>query len=202
MRDTVHAGSIGAYVQISLEPLAVAHLQDCERQLHRCGAEPLRLFLAARSVHLAFTTALTAAVAGSASVGAYPPKARAEWLRFFELRRTKKVEPPAGDRVMSFADLLKEAEAGAVGWFNAPLQLSDDQSEKVERLTTLRHWTEHPRPHFHFIERAFIASAILTGLDLAEECLAAVAHRLDDVDTLALKDVGLLIRSACLEICA
>ena len=169
---------LASYAEVTPERLALAHLQSAASQLSQACRDPLFLFLAARSVQLALLSALTSAVAGSSSTGAYPPEKRAEWNAYFE-RRDPGEAAPEGDRVMSFRELLAEATARRVGWLEAPLNLSSDEREQINRLTNLRDWTEHPRPRSHYIDPLWILPPLRAGLVLAEQCLQAVMHRLE-----------------------
>ncbi|WFL76586.1 hypothetical protein P7228_11330 [Altererythrobacter arenosus] len=169
------------YVEVTFERLVLAHLEDAADQFSKASQEPLRLFLAARSVHLALMTALSAAMSGTDGIGAMPKSYREDWITFFEdTRHGLRETPPT--RMLGFNAMLDRASQERVGWFHKPLELADETRSKLNRLTALRDWVEHPRPDHHFIEPEWIYEAIAPGVELTESCFSLVSHRLDEPD--------------------
>ena len=58
----------------------------------------MRLALAAKSAHLALQAALTAALAGSANIGAHAPKLRLAHLKYLNESRAQTADRPTSDR--------------------------------------------------------------------------------------------------------
>jgi hypothetical protein len=191
------SGPLDHYVEVTLERLTLAHLEDCASQLAVATSEPIRLFLAARSAHLALVTSLTAAIAGSASIGAFPKCVQEQWLRYFEDSRQGLAEHPENDTVMSFKALLRVARQGAEGWLSEPLDIDMVEEFQLIRLTKLRDRTEHPRPETHMIEPSYITDAVLVGITWAVHCLRTVWHRLEPSDCERAMSYQKAIHQAC-----
>jgi hypothetical protein len=166
-------------IRLTPERVAILALEDCTYHLDRSVIDINRLALAAKAAHLALQAAMTAALAGSASIGAHPPKLRGEYLQYFENRRSGPAAPPESDRVMSFGDLLATATESPLPWSQAPLALSDDERALLERLTKVRHAIEHPKQSHHSIEPAYVAEALPVAARLTAELLGSVFHHLE-----------------------
>lgn len=166
------------YVEVTLEALAVAHLEDCATQLAAAPEQPMRLFLSGRSAHLALVSSLTAAVAGTASIGAFSKTTQIRWLQYFEDSRSGLTNQPTDDRVLGFKHLLRTARVESAGWLAEPLSIDMVDEFYLYRLTFLRDKTEHPRPEIHLIEPAWIANAVSVGARWAVHCLKSVWDRL------------------------
>jgi|TARA_R100000049_G_C1954332_1_gene105799 hypothetical protein len=169
------------YVEVTLERLIVAHIEDSIEQIGRSKGEKLRLFLAARSVHLALVTALSSALSGTDGTGAMSDKERKAWLRFFDDMRGGLAEAPK-TRMASFSELLKRAQECPTGYIAKPLQLDENEERELKKLTALRDWTEHPRPDHHLIEPAWILDAMKVGLRVTQHCTELVWHRYDALE--------------------
>ena len=168
--------------EITPENVAVAYLCECADQLERSAKDTLHVALAAKSAHCALVAALTTAISGTTSIGAYGPKLRSKWLDWFDQDWEKERQPPPdSDRVMSFNDLLDTATSSRAGWLKEPLHLEGVEGELLDRLTFVRDRLEHVRPATHYIGIAFMQPAILLAARLASRLLReAVGHRLSD----------------------
>lgn len=170
------------WITLTPERVAILSLEDCEHQLERSQSELDRLAIAAKAAHLALQAALTAALAGSANIGAHPLKLRAAYIEYFEKSRSRRIEAPASDRVMSFDDLLDTSVNAPLPWTQVPLTVSDDERKLLDRLTAIRHAVEHPKQSFHSIEPAYVAEAIPVAARLTATLLESVAHHLEEGD--------------------
>ncbi len=169
------------YAEVTLEGLATAHLEDALVQLKRSQKDPLRYFLAARSIHLALVTVLTNALAGTDLVGAMTPKSRGQWLDFTKNMKAGIAETPE-PRMASFVDLLELAQKCPVGWFSKPLIVTEAEHASLFKLNAMRDWTERPRPIHHYLETRWMQDALATGLAIVSRCLEVVWHRYNDAE--------------------
>lgn len=167
------------WICLTPERVACLSLEDCLYQIDRAVVDVDRLALAAKAAHLSLQAALTAALSGSASIGAYPAKLRDEYLQFFEDSRFASMERPLSDRVMGFCDLLETAIREPLPWTQTPLEVNEGERELLDRLTVVRHAVEHPKQSRHSIEPAYIAKALPVAARLTTELLASVSHHLE-----------------------
>ena len=168
------------FVEITPESVSVLNLMDSLDQLERSDAAPNRLALAAKSMHLALQAALTAALAGSASIGAHPPKIRLQYLAYLNDRENPDAVRPESDRVMSFGDLLDTACSSSLEWTGEPLKLSEPERALIDRLTSIRHDVEHPKQMLHAIEPAYIKQTLPVAANLTLRLLEQVSHHFED----------------------
>ena len=185
------------YVHVTPESISVLCVSDCLEQLERSAAIPNRLALAAKSAHLALQSALTAALAGTANIGAHPPKIREQYLSYLNNRDESTTARPTVDRVMSFVELLETATSTALEWRQRPLEISDDQKRLVDRLTKIRHDVEHPKQMLHSIEPAYIKATLPVAIALTIELLADVFHHLEEGDLDRLREFATRISDLC-----
>ncbi len=167
------------YVVVTPERVASLCLTDSVEQLEKSQASVMRLALAAKSAHLALQAALTAALAGSANIGAHPEKLQARYIQYFEESRTTPLAPPESDRVMGFSELLNAARSEPLPWSNAPLVLSDSEVELLERLTKVRHAVEHPKQMHHSIEQKYVLEVLPLAAKISVILLETVSHHLE-----------------------
>ena len=178
------------WVVLTPERVAMISLIDCEEQLVKSGSDPLRLSLAAKSAHLALQAALTAALAGTANIGAHPEKLRVEYLNYLNDPDISNTARPISDRVMGFGELLELAKIGNLPWSNVPLAVDDNQQELLDRLTSLRHDIEHPKQNVHSIEPEFILQTLPVAARLTIELLETVFHHFESGEMGRLKKVA------------
>ena len=176
---------LDGFVLVTMERLILAHLDDALGQLRRASGEPMRLFLSARSVHLAMVTALTAALSGTDGTGALRERERRQWLEFHQNGGFASGQSPP-KYMASPAELLTRAQTAPVGWLTEPLVLADDEKADLAVLTAMRDWAEHPRPDWHFYEPVIIKAALGIGVKLADMYAKLVAHRYELTDKAAL----------------
>jgi hypothetical protein len=131
-------------VEITPERVAIINLQDCAEQLERSAAEPIRMALAAKAAHLAIQPALAAALAGSADGEAHPQKLKEKWLSYLGDRGTEGVERPGSDRLMTFANLLRQALATPLPWIGTrgPCRLCRSAG-RGEVCEACKYWFSH-----------------------------------------------------------
>lgn len=184
------------WVRLSPERVAVMGLDDCAAQLERAVEQIDFLALAAKSIHMALQAALTAALAGTANIGAHPPKLRIAHLAHLEGRGSGPLRP-VGDKVMGFADLLAAATSQPLPWSGAPLPLDDEAAELLGRLTEVRHAVEHPKQILHSIEPRYVAEALPVAADLAYTLLESVFHHLGPGEVERIGLVAVAIRRHC-----
>lgn len=142
------------YIQTSPEHLAALCVGRAKQAILLTNDDPLQWFVVIPDLHRALNCALVAALRGTAGIGAYGPKLRAEWLNWFEESRTKKVPAPTSDRVESFVNLLERIQQPSPDLQGEPLQLSPGQLSDLEKLNALRGDIEHVKPVNWFLETA------------------------------------------------
>lgn len=176
----------GSFVKVAMEHLIRAHLNDALGQLRRAPEEPLRLFLAARSVHLALVTALTAALSGSDGIGALDVDSRQEWIAFYEQGSFASGQAPP-KYMAPYKELLRRARYEPAGNISCPVVVSDEGEAELAVLTRLRDLTEHPTPDWELIEPEMIKAALLVGVSLTETITQTVAYRYEPEEEAALR---------------
>lgn len=185
------------WVDITPERIAMISLIDCREQLEKSETFVLRLALAAKSGHLALQAALTAAIAGTANIGAHPEKLRTKYLEHFEESRTKQSERPESDRVMALSELLETATSNNLPWLNAPLSITPDQKNQLERLTSIRDAVEHPKQMLHAIEPDYILETMPVVADLTLSLLETVSHHFETGELDQVRDAAVAIVVIC-----
>lgn len=167
-----------AWVDVSPRELAMLNLRDCKEQLARSTDEPLRLALAAKSMHLALQAALTAALAGTDEAGAFDEKTAPQWRQWLEGSWD---EPePKKDRMLAFRELLDKAVDGPMFWSGRSLPVTADERMMLERLADLRDQIEHTRPWSHVMVPAYLAETLPVAARCTLEALKEVGHQLQE----------------------
>jgi len=169
------------WVCLTPERVAMMALEDCNLQLHAAREQVDRLALAAKSGHMAAQAALTAALAGSANIGAHPPALKRRYLAHLD-DRDGDTDRPADDRVMGFVELLATAMAGPLPWGDAPLILTSGEEDLLKRLTAIRHAIEHPKQAAHSIEPRYIAEALPPAAKVVVDMLGTVLHHMEPLE--------------------
>lgn len=170
------------------------HLADCLSHIDQSSGSSAGHLLAARSAHNAAVSAITAAVSGLESIGAYSASKQREWLEYFEAPLAGIREAPSGDRVLMPGDLLSVARRSAAGYLSAPLELDMVQEFQFFRLTWLRNRVEHPRAERLSVDKVGLYAAIHAGMHVTRHCFEAVAHH---VEPDAYNRVGWLMEQIC-----
>lgn len=166
-------------VVITPERVSMISLIDCREQLDKSSIDKLRLALAAKVAHLALQAALTAAIAGTANIGAHPQKLRGQYLKYFEDSNSGTATRPDSDRVMSFVELLDAARTNTLPWTDTVLDVSDDEADLINRLTKVRHDVEHPKQLLYSIEPAYILRMLPIAARLTVTLLNSVFHHFE-----------------------
>lgn len=187
------------WIRLTLERVAHLSLEDCLMQLELAADDVDRLGFAAKSAHLALQAALTAALAGTANIGAHETKLRLAHLAHLEGRGDGPARP-ASDRVMAFPDLLDAAAQHPLPWTHEPLPVTDEQRELLARLTEVRHAVEHPKQRIHSIGPRYVVEALPVAAELAETLLGTVAHHLARGDLARIAQTVARIRKLCAEV--
>jgi len=185
------------WVHLTPEIVAVFSIRDCEDQLRRSAAEPIRLAQAAKSAHLAVQAALTAALAGSMNIGAHPEKLRLQKLAYYQ--GSSPAERPTSNRVLAFKDLLERARTEPLEWSGQPLSISEQQQAMLNRLSDLRDDIEHTKMTHLSIEIAYILDVLPVAAHLTAKLLEVVFHRLESGDLEDVKVTAMAIERLCTE---
>jgi hypothetical protein len=140
------------YAAITPHHLAALSLRRAVDALEQTEADRTTWFFVVLDLHRALYCALIAALSGSAGIGAYSDKLRAEWIDYFEKSRDDPdVERPKKDRVETFENLLERAEKSTLQLQNAPLQLTPEQQADILKLNEFRDDLEHVKPRTWFL---------------------------------------------------
>jgi hypothetical protein len=182
------------WIHISPVIVAIFSIRDCEEQLERSAAEPLRLAQAAKSAHLAVQAALTAALSGSMGIGAHPEKLRIKYLEYLQ---GASGERPESNRVMAFNDLLNQALSSPLEWSGKPLSIADEQLALLDRLGDLRDGIEHTKQVHWGIEVAYILEVLPVAAHLTAELLEVVFHHLEPGELDSVKSTAAHIEQLC-----
>jgi hypothetical protein len=188
--DFLNDESYSQDVIITPEAVAVLSLIDCRDQLTSSVAHPRKLLLAAKAAHLSLQSALTAALAGSANIGAHPEKLRIEYLQFLNQDMNYLTKYPKSDRVMYFYDLLKAARNAPLPWTNQKIAISDDEEKLLIRLTEIRHAIEHAKQTHHSVQKCYILEAIGPAIELTNKLLHSVYHHFEETEMLEIEAIS------------
>jgi hypothetical protein len=134
------------YISTDSQRLSVLCLLRAQEAIVRTSSEPQQWFLAIPDLHRALNCAFVAALRGTAGIGAYGPKLRAQWLEYFENSRTQQLSAPTGQKVESFTELLRRAQLPSPDLQGEPLKLCDEQLSDLNKLNDLRDDIEHVKP--------------------------------------------------------
>jgi len=182
------------WIHVTPEIVAMFSIRDCEEQLERSAAEPIRLAQAAKSAHLAVQAALTAALAGSMNIGAYPERLRLEYLAYLQGSSAKQ---PDSNRVMAFNGLLKQALSAPLEWSGKPLSITEEQQALLDRLSDLRDGIEHTKQVHWGIEAAYILQVLPVAAHLTAELLEVVLHHLEPGELESIKQTAAKVEVLC-----
>lgn len=172
-----------SFVSITPEQIALLQLRDCAAHLDAAPDDPIQILQAAKSLHLALVAALTAALAGSAGIGAYDPKLKVRWLHFLNSAREPVTEVELSQRVMTFGCLLDRAcEKGGIERIDKPLACSLNDRELIDRLSFIRGEFEHPKPMLNSFEPAWVVATFPPAARLTIEALEAVRHHFEEAE--------------------
>lgn len=155
---------------------------------------------AAKAAHLALQAALTAALAGPDSTGAFNPALRAKYQAYLS---TEPFDPEGAPRafVMKFADLLAEAQKpdGLTHYGGEALVLAPGDAEALDRLYQVRHSLEHPKPGITAWDVDYLKEAIRPAARITLWLLRhqAVSHKLDEWEHNAVEAAAERIARAC-----
>ena len=182
------------YIHITPEVVAIFSLKDCDEQLRRANHEKLRLAQAVKSAHLAAQSALTAALAGSMSIGAHSEELKKRKQDFFKNCEEKITND---DRVMAFKGLLCLAMNSPFEWSGERLKLDEQEQVLLDRLCSLRDGIEHPKQVQWAIPANYILEMLPTAVRTAVSLLEVVAHHLDPGQIAELRDLAVRVETHC-----
>jgi hypothetical protein len=165
---------------IELTPASVAiwSLKECLRHLEKSRDEPEWMMHAAASAHRAIQAALIAALAGSANIGASPPKLRAQWLKWYDESRETRPATTPDWRVMPLRELFDEAKSKRLPWSSGPLETSPGEDECVDRLRLYRDSFEHPKQLTFLLTCREVAEVIAGSISIAIRALSTLQHQI------------------------
>jgi hypothetical protein len=177
------------WIEITPESVAISSLENCHKRLEEAAEKPDSIFHAAADANRAIQAALTAALAGSANIGASPPKERGEWLQWFEESRESRPSKTPSWRVMGLRDMLIEAMQRPLPWTSLPLELCAHESFWIGRLLFYRDSFEHPKQLTFLMTRSEIADSIEGSVAVVEKALRTISHQIYD----ELAGIGFLV---------
>jgi hypothetical protein len=162
------------YAEITPHDLAALSLCRAADSLEKTNSQPSTWFFVILDLHRALYCALIASLAGSAQIGVYSEKLQAEWLAYFESSRTDPdAEAPTGDYVLSFRELLSQAEVQ-----NPLLQLTEERRTDILMLNDFRGNLEHVKPQSWCLEVGGLPRMSASAACAFEMLLQSFAHKL------------------------
>jgi len=131
-------------------------------------------------VHRAIYCAMIAALKGTAGIGAFSAKLRAEWLDYFEASRSDPtLKPPKGDYVLRLCDLLERVERGTADMMGPPLQLTPEQRADILKLNEFRGDLEHVKPQSWSLETSGLPRISANAAEAFSVLLQSFQHHLE-----------------------
>ncbi|PJI55118.1 hypothetical protein CTI14_07735 [Methylobacterium radiotolerans] len=135
------------YARGSPGVLCVLYLEQAADEAERAIQDPQRWFFAIPQMYQALGSILVAALAGSASFGAYTDKVQREWMAYFDLPDYPDHPPPEGEFMQPISALMRRVQDGSEPEMQGrPVVLSADQKKDLVRLSFYRGQMEHVRP--------------------------------------------------------
>lgn len=160
------------YARTSPMQLCLLYLEQAALEAARALKDPQRWFFAAPEMHRALNCALVAALSGPESIGAYPVKARQEWIAHFRKENWPDLPRPREGRVEAFTDLLRRAQDPSDFWMEGrPIKLTDAQRADLAALTKLRNDMEHVKPRGWSIEVAGLPRMLTAAAEAINQLL-------------------------------
>lgn len=179
-------------IKIKCETLAVAELQRCAENLAQDDPAGYHVFDAVRCLHLAMVAAMTAALNGSAGVGALemPQKVKA-------IEALNKGTFDFTERTMFFRALLNAVQVpGQMEWSpQEPIVLTPAEEVACDRLDSYRRAIEHPKPTDHCFYRTDIERDCATVAPILLRLMRASHHYGDDANVIAARSVAIIAAS-------
>jgi hypothetical protein len=127
-----------AFIETTPHHLSVLCVRHAALIIRNTNTDPQLWFLAIPDLHRALNCAFVAALRGTAGVGAYPPKLRHQWLKYFEVSRSGNAPSPTSERVQNFTELLGQVRDASPDLLGDPLKLDVQQSEDLHKLNAHR----------------------------------------------------------------
>lgn len=166
------------WVTIDAERLAIAELERCAEHLEASDPDGYRLLEAIRCLHLSMVAAMTAALSGSASIGALSEKHRIKAIDAMNDGRWDDVP----ERVMPYASLLDAVQQpGAMEWSQA-LQLTPTEKEACTNLNKSRERIDHPKQGSFSEVRAHLRAVCRDVSPIVARLMRSVSHHFEDAD--------------------
>ena len=129
------------WVRISCEGVAAQQAERAAEHLHASKTDPQRLLDVVRCLHTSLIGAMTAALNGTAGVGALEEK----W-RLKAIAALNDGEIDFEERTLSFSGLLAAIQApGRLPWSDS-LELTSEELSALRELDGLRALIDHPKP--------------------------------------------------------
>jgi hypothetical protein len=176
-KEAEERGPSPHFVTVTCERLAVAELERCAEHVEADDPDGYRLLDAVRCLHLSMVAIMTAALNGSAGIGAMPEKARAK-----AIHALNNGEFATGERVMSYSELLTAVQTqGAIEWGPA-LMLTPEEAEACVTLNSRRERIDHPKPSSFIEARSELRRICLVVAPIVPRLASCVGHHFDDQD--------------------
>ena len=160
------------YARSSPGILCILYLEQAAEEAERAIQDPQRWFFAIPQIYQALGSILVAALAGSASFGAYTEKVQREWTAYFDRPDYPDHPPPEGDFMQSIAALLRRVQDGSEPEMQGkPVVLSADQKKDLVQLTFYRGQMEHVRPGGLSLPTAELLRAFAVATEVIQQLL-------------------------------
>jgi hypothetical protein len=168
------------YASITPQHLAALSLRRAADALEQSASDPTTWFFVILDLHRALYCALVAALSGSAEIGAYPDKAKADWLAYFEATRTDPEAKMPDGYVAPFGELLSRAEKGTTDMWGAPLTLTPEQRADILKLNKFRNDLEHVKPRTWWLKVGGLPRLCANAAAACGALLESFAHHLEE----------------------
>jgi hypothetical protein len=160
------------YARSSPGVLYVLYLEQAADDAERAIQDPQRWFFAIPQMYQSLGSILVAALAGSASFGAYTEKLQREWTAYFDRPDYPDHPPPEGDFMQPISALLRRAQDGSEPEMHGrPVVLTPAQKKDVVQLTYFRGQMEHVRPGGWGLEAAGLPRILAAAAEVIRQLL-------------------------------
>ena len=142
-------GEFDGYISITPESLAVECMHRVATELDAAiHGESMRWWFVITDIDQAITSALVAALSGTAGIGALNKEDQIAWLNYFEESRTdNKARPPKNQKLTTLRELLSRAkDPENMDRMGPPLLLDTKQESDILRIHDFRNDLVHVKP--------------------------------------------------------
>jgi hypothetical protein len=172
---------IEKYITITPERLAVECMTrvatELDDAMHR---NSMRWWFVITDVEQAITSALVAALSGTAEIGALKEEDQIAWLTFFEESRTdKNARPPAKQKLATLRELIARAkDPKNMDLMGPPLSLDEKQESDIMRIHEFRNDLLHVKPVSWSMEIAGLPRMIGAAIEVIQKLFDLPRFRL------------------------